>query len=79
MSVNVNKVIKAFAIGAILYYCMDFCYDLGKGRMLGTIARDCPEVNEALQKLSDWKPDNLSDGLKVAIVTTAAKLKMEEP
>lgn len=79
MIVNVNKVVKAFAIGAALYYCMDFVCDLGKGNMLGAIAKTCPEVNNELESLSKWKPDNLRDRLKLGVVLTAARIKMEEP
>lgn len=79
MDINVNKVIKVCMFGAALYYCMDFCYDIGKGRMLGTIAKEYPEVYEVMQKLSHRRFDNLRDRLKSAIVMTSAELKMEEP
>lgn len=79
MSVNVNKVIKAFAVGAALYYCADFSCDVGKGYMLGAIAKEDPDIKNAIEAASNRKSDNLRKRLKQTVVLAIARIKMEEP
>ena len=79
MTVNVNKIVKTFAIGAALYYCMDFFYDLGKGRMLGALVKAHPEVKSDFDMLANLEVNNLRDKLKLAVVVTTAQITMDEP
>lgn len=79
MIVNVNKVIKTFAVGAALYYCMDFFYDLEKGRMLGAMAKEDPDIKNAIELASTEKSDHLRARFKQSVVFTAARIAMREP
>ena len=72
MNENIKRIMKICAVGGILHYGMNFFYDLGEGRMLGAIAKENSEIMEALQTLSEYKPDHLSKRLKIGLVTSVA-------
>ena len=77
---SVKRVMKICAIGGILHYGLNFVYDFGKARMFGAIASENAEVMEMLQDLSNYKPEHLSDRLKMSFITSVAlqKAKKEE-
>lgn len=79
MKVNIRKVVKPIVFGWALYHAVDFAYDVGKGRMLGTLAKDNNEIAESLKQLSEYRPEKLSERLKIKTVLLTASLTKEEP
>lgn len=50
-----NKILKTALIGVAFYECMNFMFDLGKGHMLGTLAKYDINANEAIDMLASDK------------------------
>lgn len=67
-----NKLIKTFIIGGIIYAISDVTYQLGKGRMLGVLAKTGVGASQCMDVISDDKR------LRVKIVSMAAKITKEE-
>lgn len=50
-----NKTLKTALIGVAFYGCMNFMFDLGKGHMLGTLAKYDINANETIDMLASDK------------------------
>ncbi len=50
-----NKALKTALIGVAFYACANFMFDLGKGHMLGTLAKYDITANETIDMLASDK------------------------
>ena len=67
-----NKFIKTCIIGGIVYVMCDATYRLGKGHMLGILAKTNVSASQCMDAISDDKR------LRVKLVSKVAKFTKEE-
>lgn len=67
-----NKLIKAFIVGGIVYAMCDASCQLGKGYMLGVLAKENVSASQCIDAISDDKR------LRVKFVEMVAKYIKEE-
>ena len=67
-----NKLIKTCIVGGIVYAMCDMTYQLGKGRMLGALAKANVSASQCIDAISDDKH------LRVKLVKMVAKITKEE-
>lgn len=67
-----NKLIKTCIVGSIIYAISDASYQLGKGRMLGVIAKTDLTGSQCMDAISDDKHP------RVKFVSMVAKLTKGE-
>lgn len=68
-----NKLIKMCIVGGIVYVMSDASYQLGKGRILGVLAKTNMSASQCIDIISDDK------NLRVKLVKMIAKMTEEEP
>lgn len=68
-----NKLIKMCIVGGIVYAMCDVSYQLGKGRILGVLAKTNMSASQCINVISDDK------NLRVKLVKMIAKFTEEEP
>lgn len=67
-----NKLIKACVVGGVVYAMCDASYQLGKGRMLGVLAKTDVSASQCMDVISD------DERLRVKFVRMVAKCTKEE-
>ena len=67
-----NKLIKTSIVGSIIYTISDASYQMGKGRMLGALAKTDLTGSQCMDVISDDKRP------RVKFVSMVAKLTKEE-
>lgn len=70
---TLTKIMKGSAIIGGVYLLSDFCYQIGKGRMLGFLAKNYEDVSELMSTFDD--PDMQSWRPKVVKIAADMKLK----
>ena len=68
-----KKLIKMCIVGGIVYVMCDASYLLGKGRILGFLAKTNVSASQCIDVISDDK------NLRVKLVKMIAKMTEEEP
>lgn len=68
-----NKLMKMCVVGGIGYVMCDVSYQLGKGRILGFLAKTNMSASQCLDAISD------DTCLRVKFVNMIAKITEEEP
>ena len=67
-----NKLIKMCIVGGIVYVMSDLSYQLGKGRMLGVLAKTNMSASQCIDLISD------DENLRVKFVKMIAKITEEK-
>lgn len=67
-----NKLIKTCIVGGIVYAMCDVSYQLGKGRMLGTLAKTDVSASQCMDILTD------DERLRVKFVEKIAEITKNE-
>lgn len=67
-----NKLIKTCIVGSIIYAISDVSYQMGKGRMLGGLAKTGITASQCMDAISDNKHP------RVKFVSMVAKITKEE-
>ena len=68
-----NKLIKMCIVGGIVYVISDVSYQLGKGRILGALAKTNMSASQCIDAISDDK------NLRVKLIKMIAKMTEEGP
>lgn len=68
-----NKLMKMCIVGGIVYVMSDVSYQLGKGRILGALAKTNMSASQCIDAISDDKHP------RAKLVKMIAKITEEEP